>query len=274
MVVSITIFEGLQASDWTGITSIFLVLNYQIILLCGNITTCHGCRNKFLRTGAPNDLEGADLGTVGIDGCMGTGGGWVKFCTEPSWSRLQRGVTAETLDLEHMLHVRIKGGGFTCCRESCCVMSAIHTCSLVAPMSRSCWWSGRGLLHIEGNLKQTGRGIWFSSVRGFLFGVRFPTISVFLRLWHVMECQFCKVGWLFTVTFQRKANKLCKGSNRFCCRNCVCTYMWWLQLRAFLITHVLCLSRSSDFYMVWGTTCIWLHHLVGFISSWYIAAGC
>lgn len=24
--------------------------------ICGNISTCHGCRNKFLRTGAPYDL--------------------------------------------------------------------------------------------------------------------------------------------------------------------------------------------------------------------------
>jgi len=48
MVVSITIFEGLQAGDWTGITSIFLVLNYQIIwctstqeLVLAPVTSCY-----------------------------------------------------------------------------------------------------------------------------------------------------------------------------------------------------------------------------------------
>jgi len=30
---------------------------FKLFLLCRNITTCHGCQNKFLHTGAPNDLE-------------------------------------------------------------------------------------------------------------------------------------------------------------------------------------------------------------------------
>jgi len=34
-------------------------------------------------------------------------------------------------------------------------------------------------VHIKGTLEQTGRGTRFSSVGGFLFGVRFLTVSVF-----------------------------------------------------------------------------------------------
>ena len=29
---------------------------FKLFLMCRNITTCHGCQNKFLCTGAPNDF--------------------------------------------------------------------------------------------------------------------------------------------------------------------------------------------------------------------------
>ena len=52
---SVTSTSTSSCSYTTIFTSVHQATPFKIFLLCGNISTCHGCWNKFWHTGAPCD---------------------------------------------------------------------------------------------------------------------------------------------------------------------------------------------------------------------------